>query len=74
MHLLLQKRISVLLILISNMVWNNNTYAEVVGTNQVDKINKENLQLTEVDWAGFLTKEEAQNKIFWRFKSMLDLI
>jgi pilus assembly protein CpaC len=42
MHLLLQKRISVLLILISNMVWNNNTYAEVVGTNQVDKINKEN--------------------------------
>ncbi len=42
MHLLLQKRISVLLILISNMVWNNNTYAEVVGTNQVDKSNKEN--------------------------------
>jgi ABC-type uncharacterized transport system permease subunit len=26
----------------SNMVWNNNTYAEVVGTNQVDKSNKEN--------------------------------
>jgi hypothetical protein len=24
------------------MVWNNNTYAEVVGTNQVDKSNKEN--------------------------------
>jgi len=42
MHLLLQKKISVLLILISNMVWNNNTYAEVVGTNQVDKSNKEN--------------------------------
>ena len=34
----------------------------------------ENLQTEEMDWAGFLTKEEAQEKIFWRFKEMLNFI
>ena len=37
-------------------------------------IPKEQLQLKEIDWAGFLTKEEAETKIFWRFKELLNLI
>ena len=28
-------------------------------------------QMDEVDWCGFLTKEEAKSKIFWRFKPLL---
>lgn len=32
------------------------------------------LQITEVDWAGFLTKEESEPKIFHRVKHLLDLI
>jgi len=30
------------------------------------------LQKTEVDWAGFLTKEEAKKRIFWRLEKVLD--
>lgn len=37
-------------------------------------LEKENLQATEVDWAGFMTKEEADEKIFYRFKPILNLI
>jgi ADP-ribose pyrophosphatase YjhB (NUDIX family) len=32
------------------------------------------LQIEEVDWCGFLTKEEAEEKIFWRFKEMLNFL
>ena len=32
-----------------------------------DIIPKEQLQLEEVDWAGFIGIEEAKSKIFWRF-------
>lgn len=39
-----------------------------------DVLPKEQLQIEEVDWAGFLTKEEAETKIFWRFKPILDLL
>ena len=35
---------------------------------------KEQLQLHEIDWCGFLTKEEAADKIFHRQKSILDMI
>jgi len=35
-------------------------------------VSKSNLQLEEVDWAGFLTKEDVNEKIFWRFKPILD--
>jgi len=35
---------------------------------------KEQLQSEEVDWAGFLDYEQAQKKIFWRFKPILELI
>jgi len=34
----------------------------------------ENLQIEELDWCGFLTKEEAQDKIFNRVAHLLDLI
>jgi len=39
-----------------------------------DVLPKEQLQIEEVDYAGFLTKEEAETKIFWRFKPILDLL
>lgn len=32
------------------------------------------LQWKEVDWAGFLSKEDAEKRIHWRFKEILDLI
>jgi 8-oxo-dGTP pyrophosphatase MutT (NUDIX family) len=35
---------------------------------------KEQLQASEIDWAGFLTAEEADEKIFYRFKPILDLL
>jgi ADP-ribose pyrophosphatase YjhB (NUDIX family) len=37
-------------------------------------IDKSKLQLEEIDWAGFLTKEEAKERIFWRFEKLLDLL
>lgn len=33
---------------------------------------KKQLQKEEISWAGFLTKKEAKDKIFWRFKKILD--
>ena len=30
-------------------------------------VNKGNLQLKEIDWAGFVSANEIENKIFWRF-------
>lgn len=35
----------------------------------IDKevIERENLSLREVDWAGFVSKSELKDKIFWRF-------
>jgi len=44
----------------------DNTYKEVLDKNQ--------LQLEEVDWSGFLDYETAKEKIFWRFKEILDFI
>lgn len=32
------------------------------------------LQKSEIDWAGFLTKEDAEKRIFWRFKEILNNI
>ena len=37
-------------------------------------LDKARLQPSEVDWAGFMTKEEVENKIFFRFKPLLNLI
>jgi hypothetical protein len=35
---------------------------------------KINLQPEEVDWVGFLDKEEAEKKIFGRFKEILEYL
>jgi ADP-ribose pyrophosphatase YjhB (NUDIX family) len=32
------------------------------------------LQTSELDYADFITKEEAKDKIFWRFNELLELI
>ena len=45
---------------------NHNTLPEVFP--------KEMLQTEGVDWAGFLDIETAKEKVFWRFKEMLDFI
>lgn len=37
-------------------------------------IDNEMLQKSEVDWAGFMTKEESSEKIFYRFIPILNLI
>lgn len=44
-----------------------------IGLNQLE-VPLEQLQLEEVDWAGFLTKEQSIQKIFWRFKHILEEI
>ena len=47
-------------------VYLNISFEEILPTS--------NLQIDEVDWAGFLDKSTASEKIFWRFASMLDFI
>lgn len=34
-------------------------------------VNKNKLQKKEVDWAGFVDKDEALSRIFWRFEEMI---
>jgi len=34
-------------------------------------IPKEKLQAEEVDWCGFVGREEWENKVFWRFKEII---
>lgn len=46
--------------------------SEIDASSEV--LDKSRLQAVEVDWAGFMTKEEAENKIFFRFKPLLNLI
>ncbi len=36
-----------------------------------DIISKDKLQISEVDWCGFMDKKECEDKIFWRFKFLL---
>ncbi len=38
------------------------------------KIPTDLLQQNEIDWAGFMTKKEAEDRIFHRFKHFLELI
>ena len=39
-----------------------------------ETLSKEMLQIEELDWCGFLTKEEAKTKIFYRVEHLLNLI
>jgi len=46
-------------------------YFYIVELKKPINIDKTKLQKEEVDWAGFLSKEEAEKRIFWRFKPLL---
>ena len=37
-------------------------------------VNKDRLDKREVDWAGFVDKDEALARIFWRFEEMIKFI
>lgn len=43
-----------------------NMKSDIIPTNQ--------LQSEEIDWAGFLTKKQAKEKIFWRFRPLINKI
>lgn len=56
-------------------------YIFIVRVNSLSEIgisteilDSKQLQLSEIDWAGFLTRDEAINKIFFRFQPLLDFI
>lgn len=44
----------------------------VVEPEEYIEIDKNKLQKEEVDWAGFINKEEAKKRICWRMKSVLN--
>jgi predicted NUDIX family NTP pyrophosphohydrolase len=46
-------------------------YYYVVKVPKELHIDKSKLQKDEIDWAGWLTLEEAEKRIFWRYKSIL---
>ena len=46
-------------------------YFYVIRLDAPINIDKTKLQKEEIDWAGFLSKEEAEKRIFWRFKPLL---
>ena len=56
----------------------NKTYKKVfyfiVRLNKKPELKKENLQLDEVDWVGFIHKDDAKEKIFWRFLPILEKV
>lgn len=58
----------------NNKLYKKVYYFVVYDNNHSDIISSGNLQFREVDWAGFLDKDTAKEKIFWRFKEMLDFI
>lgn len=37
-------------------------------------IDKNMLGLREVDWAGFVNKDDSMNRIFWRFEEMINYL
>lgn len=48
-------------------------YYYIVNVNDYDDIiDEKQLQLSEIDYAAFYTKEDAENKIFWRIKELLN--
>lgn len=49
-------------------------YFYVVRLDKPVTIDKSKLQKDEIDWAGFLSKEEAEKRIFWRFKPLLSYL
>jgi ADP-ribose pyrophosphatase YjhB (NUDIX family) len=56
-------------------------YLYQINVNSLDELgltdsvlDKSQLQLEEVDWAGFIEREDVEEKIFWRFKPILNEI
>jgi bis(5'-nucleosidyl)-tetraphosphatase len=39
-----------------------------------ETLDKSQLQASEIDWAGFMTREDAMDKIFFRFQPLLNMI
>ena len=39
-----------------------------------ETLDKSQLQVSEIDWAGFMTREDAKDKIFFRFQPLLNMI
>lgn len=54
---------------------NNKVYKRVfyflVKLDKNIEIDKNKIDKNEVDWAGFIDKDEALSRIFWRFEEML---
>lgn len=46
-------------------------YFYILKLNAPINIDQSKLQKDEIDWAGFLSKEDAGKRIFWRFKPLL---
>ena len=64
-----------------NKVIHKKVYLYTVNINSLSEIGlneeivpKEQLQLAEVDWAGFLSKTDMEEKCFHRFRSLIDLL
>ena len=49
-------------------------YFYIIELKEPLKVYKSQLQNEEIDWAGFLTKKEAEKRIFWRFKTLLSFL
>ena len=49
-------------------------YFYIIELEKPIDIDKNKLQKEEIDWAGFLNKEEAEKRIFWRFKPLLNYL
>jgi len=46
----------------------------VVNPSTPIKIDKNNMDKKEVNWVGFVNKDDAMDRIFWRFEEMLDYL
>lgn len=49
-------------------------YFYIVELKEHIDIDRKKLQKEEIDWAGFLSREEAEKRIFWRFKSLINYL
>lgn len=56
-----------------NIIYKTLTYF-IVYLDEEIPIDNDKLDKKEVDWAGYLDKEESRFRIFWRFGEMLDYL
>ena len=62
-------------------IYYKKVYVFIVRIDSLSELNisdeiipRDKLQLSEVDWAGFMDKSQAETKIFYRFNLLLDLL